>query len=282
MLRKIKFMANIIETEGLFVLFRFLLDRLGFNQTGEYFVSENDAIATVLLDSKKCGVMVDVGAHVGSTCRPFYTRGWYVLAHEPDINSRKILARRVCNFKRVRLDGRALSDQPQIETDFFASSESDGIHGLNDFHSSHYISQKVEVTTLTRSLKEHNIESLDYLKVDTEGNDLRVLQGLDWDSHFPEVLMCEFEDVKSTSYGYSSMDLYTYLSHRYSTVLISEWHPVRKYGTLHRWRRLVDSPEGLDFEGGWGNFIAFKDSNLKALLVAGINMQAGYNDYRKS
>lgn len=277
MLRKFKFLVSIAETEGFWVVLKFLLDRLGWRQIGAHFVSENTVIASELLRQKKVGVMVDVGAHVGSACKPFYTAGWHVLAYEPDHRTRQVLARRVGKFGRVRIDSRAVADKSDVGVDFFSSAESDGIHGLSDFHSSHFLSEKVEVTTLATSLVEAGTNLVDYLKIDTEGNDLRVLQGLDWGRHLPDIVMCEFEDVKSSTYGYSSKELYSYLSERYSTVLISEWHRVVKYGTLHRWRRVTDCLDEVDFEQGWGNFIAFSDPTLKSTLITEIEKQAGVN-----
>tara|TARA_B100001094_G_scaffold208548_1_gene202454 strand:- start:5581 stop:6144 length:564 start_codon:yes stop_codon:yes gene_type:complete len=46
-------------------------------------------------------------------------------------------------------------------------------------HFSNCLKQKVNTTTLDNICEKHNIESIDFLKVDTEGHDLIVLKSLD-------------------------------------------------------------------------------------------------------
>ena len=39
------------------------------------------------------------------------------------------------------------------------------------------------------------------------------------------------------------------------SVLLSEWHPIERYGIRHSWRRLRRYPTEIS-EHAWGNFIA--------------------------
>src|SRR3546814_3008227 len=51
-------------------------------------------------------------------------------------------------------------------------------------------------------------------------------------------------------------------------VLVSEWHPIIRYGVRHDWRRLVAYPCELSDEGAWGNILAFRDPVDESALAA--------------
>src|SRR3546814_13665359 len=51
-------------------------------------------------------------------------------------------------------------------------------------------------------------------------------------------------------------------------VLVSEWHPIIRYGVRHDWRRLVAYPCELSDEVAWGNILAFRDPVDESKLAA--------------
>src|SRR3546814_19620816 len=46
-------------------------------------------------------------------------------------------------------------------------------------------------------------------------------------------------------------------------VLVSEWHPIIRYGVRHDWRRLVAYPCELSDEVAWGNILAFRSEERR-------------------
>lgn len=218
----------------------------------------------------KAGVMFDVGAHTGTALKPFAAEGWRVIAFEPDPTNRRELHKFVDAMPNVTVDPRALSDQPAQDVSFYASEESTGIGSLRGFTEQHREVTRVDVTTLAQALTEHNISAVDFLKIDTEGYDLAVLKGLPWEQVQPRIVVCEFEDSKTKPLGYDFHTLAQFLTDQGYTVLVSEWHPIIRYGIVHDWRRLVPYPCHLSSTTAWGNLIAFRDkpdlSQIKRLV----------------
>lgn len=94
------------------------------------------------------GVMIDVGAHQGSSLIGFLDDGWTVYAFEPDDKNRGLLQERVSrhpNKDRILIDPRCVGREPQSGMPFYASEESSGISSLAAFHRTHVASQHVDV-----------------------------------------------------------------------------------------------------------------------------------------
>lgn len=236
---------------------------------------ETSAIAEFFLKQQggidKTGTMVDVGAHHGSAFRPFLDVGWSIYAFEPDKMNRTKLLERLNKHKNkalVSLDTRCVSNQSQTGVSFFTSEQSTGISGLSAFHKTHRESQKVDITTLAEFFEDRPMPVIDFLKIDTEGHDLFVLQGYPWERGEPAVIECEFEDTKTVPLGYTFHDLARYLVDKGYRVYVSEWHPIIRYGIRHDWRALMRYPCELADPGGWGNLLAFRDPLDEQALVA--------------
>jgi FkbM family methyltransferase len=203
------------------------------------------------------GKMVDVGAHQGSSLGLFAADRWHIIAFEPDNKNRTYLSLAHGHRHNLIIDPRAVSNKPQLSVPFFASNISTGISGLSKFHDSHYQQQTVDIITLAEAALIYNLETIDFLKIDTEGHDLFVLQGLDWGKFSPYCIVCEFENYKTEPLGYTTKDLYIYLRDQGYEVTISEWEPISEYGTVHKWRRFTDKINDLS-ASAWGNMVAFR------------------------
>ncbi|NBD31401.1 MAG: FkbM family methyltransferase, partial [Cyanobacteria bacterium] len=204
-------------------------------------------------------VMIDVGAHFGGSLERFARNGWEVYAFEPDPVNRERLLSRIEDCRTVRVDSRAVSNCTQEGLPFFSSDVSFGISTLNPFHESHQETCKVSTTTVADICKDNGLTSIDFLKIDTEGYDLMVLQGVPWEKVKPWIIECEFEDAKTIPLGYQFEHIAQYLVDKGYTVLVSEWHPVVEYGRRHDWHRLVAYPCQLNNPNAWGNLIAFRE-----------------------
>lgn len=231
---------------------------------------ETECIAH-LYANQPCGrVMVDVGAHQGTALMPFLNMEWRIFAFEPDEKNRAILVQRLAQHAhghQVKLDLRAVSNESKSGLSFYRSEESTGISGLSAFHPSHRAEQTVDTVTLSAALADAAIAEVSFLKVDTEGHDLFVLQGFPWDRFKPAVIECEFEDTKTVPLGYTYRDMANYLLDKGYTVYLSEWHPIQRYGIRHDWNRLLRYPCELADPKGWGNLLAFREPVQEARLI---------------
>jgi len=225
-------------------------------------IDEVEIVRLAFRDAGVRGVMIDVGAHFGGTAAPFCQDGWRVLAFEPDSMNRARLVERLRPFPNAVIDMRALSNEEKEAVTFYRGSASTGISGLSAFDPSHVASDTVPMTTLTRALAEHGVTSVDFLKIDTEGFDKFVLEGVPWDSLQPEVVICEFENRKTEPLGYTFSDLADYLVARGFRVIVSEWKPIARYGIEHDWSRFARYPCELSTPQGWGNLIAVRGDDL--------------------
>ncbi len=267
LLQKIKKALYILNKDGLGrffkVIFTYLLEVFGKS----FEPDETKLVFNVLQAKCQNGVMVDVGAHFGTTLAPFANCGWEVYAFEPDASNREKLVSQFGHSNNVHVDPRAVSDQDGLDVNFYTSKESSGISGLSAFHPSHEISDVVSTVTLEHFIKQHKIKTVDFLKIDTEGFDLLVLKGFPWDNITPQVVVCEFEDSKTEPLGYKFQDLAEFLEERGYQLLISEWFPINKYGECHEWRSFSPYPCSLQDEKAWGNIIAIKDQDTFNALV---------------
>lgn len=225
-------------------------------------IDETDIIAELFSETLSGSTMIDVEAHHGSALMPFVDMGWKVFAFEPDKKNRKNLIERLSHNKnagKVNIDNRCISNKSQQGVSFYRSEESTGISGLSAFRESHIDVHKVDTITLAGFFGDSVIPKIDFLKIDTEGHDLFVLQGFPWNQDKPKVIECEFEDTKTVPLGYSYHDLAKFLMDKGYVVYVSEWHPVIRYGIRHDWKLLNQYPYNLSNPKGWGNLIAFRD-----------------------
>jgi hypothetical protein len=116
-------------------------------------------------------------------------------------------------------------------------------------------------------VSENNIGFVDFLKIDTEGFDLMVLKGFPWTSTSPEVILCEFEDRKTKNLGYGTIEMIDFLQRRGYTILISEWHPIIRYGITHSFSRLYLFRGKAPDSDSWGNLIAVRNKKAAQWFV---------------
>lgn len=153
------------------------------------------------------GVLVDVGAHVGNSLRPFADSGWEVHAFEPEKNNYNELSINYKNYHNVITNQLAVSNETGKQK-FYISSKHWGIHSLKPFENLHDKVVDVNVIKLASYIQEKNISNVDFLKIDTEGADYLVLKGFDFDIITPKIVMAEYMDTRSqTNYGYSYSDM---------------------------------------------------------------------------
>ena len=214
-------------------------------------------------------IMLDVGAHFGTSASYFDALGWTIHCFEPDSRNREKLEKRFGKKDNLTIDTRAVSDRPAKEISFFRSDESTGISGLHAFRETHREAGKVDVTTVAEVVNDRALDHVDFLKIDVEGFDFSVLKGVPWDRLKPDVIECEFEDKKTVPLGHTYREVAQFLVDKGYAVYLSQWHPIIRYGIPHDWYRLVKFPSVELAPDAWGNIVAFKvDPELDALSAA--------------
>lgn len=205
----------------------------------------------------RVGFMVDVGAQFGTSFRDYLRRDWRVLAFEPDALKFPQLARYESS-PFLTLVKKAVGDRPSDGMPFFTSPESTGISSIVPFRDSHVPAGAVPVVTLTDELAIMGGRHVDYLKIDTEGYDLAVLCGFPWDRGRPEVILAEFDEIKTRRLGHTFRAIGDLIIRHGYDVYCSQWHPIVRYGGGYGWHSIVRYPCDLFHADAWGNFIAVR------------------------
>lgn len=241
-------------------------------------IDESELVAEYFTKIKNC-TMLDIGFAWGDASIPFLLRGWQSYGFEPDSKSlTKQTAKEsmLKTFAKLNVDSRAVSNVSGKKLTFYTSEESEGISSLHSFKS-HNPSDKVTTVTLDDFITENNISDINFLKIDTEGHDLFVLQGLTLNKTKPKVILTEFDDFKTIPLGYTYKDIADLLTAHGYTVYLFEWFPIEKYGISHKFRSFSKYPKELHNPKGWGNFIAVELSESEKF--DGFLNKSRYNIY---
>ncbi|WP_369999084.1 FkbM family methyltransferase [Winogradskyella sp.] len=202
------------------------------------------------------GVMFDVGVMDGSSFMPFLLRGWDVYAFEPDEKNHNNVSEYLGKWNlKTNLIKQAVSDVEETKM-FYTSTASAGIPSLLKFNENQVASHKVSTIKLSNFVQEHNIDKIDFLKIDVEGYDLMALKGFDFSVFKPRVIMSEFEDKKTELLGYSTKDMAEFLIDKGYYLIYSIWHPIQEYGIQHDFKKMSTDMKDIDVED-WGNLLGF-------------------------
>ena len=221
--------------------------------------SEESILATYPFQSSD-PILVDVGAHQGTVSTIFAKKGWPVLAFEPEEKNRQVFQQRLAQFKQVDCIPKAVSDVTGDKVPFYVSQEHYGIHSLKPWHDTHELADEVETIRLEEILKQKEIPSGTFLKIDIEGADFLALKGFDFQKYRPELVMIEFMDERTQpNFNYTHHDVVAYMKERGYITFVSEWEPIKEYGREgqktppHRWKQCIPYP--VDHQPAWGNLI---------------------------
>ncbi len=249
---------------------------IGTNLPDKYKFSEDNIIFQYFKDF--AGTVIEVGTHFGSETARYLYRGWTVHGFEPDDNNRRKCIESTRKFQaNFYLNDIAVSDKSNEICEFYTSEESTGISSLHPFHKTHSKKKTVQTITLKDYMEQNKLEHIELLRIDTEGYDLKVLQGFDFKKSKPQVILCEFEDNKTLSLGYSTKDMIEFLQQVGYTVYVSEWAPIYKYGVPHFFAQLFKAPGILLSPSSWGNLICFKDDPGEKEISKLIKRVLSYN-----
>lgn len=160
-------------------------------------------------------------------------------------------------FNNIQNFAKTLKEQKYI-LDSFDSTEnisfSEDVLLANYFNSLNTSDKTAEVKSIALKdyIEKESLEDIHCLRIDAKAFDLMVLKGFPFDKIMPEAILCEFENNKTLSLGYSTDDMINLLQEKGYTVYISEWNG-------HSWRGLIKAPATLFSPISWGRLIVFKN-----------------------
>ncbi|MDL2321239.1 FkbM family methyltransferase [Desulfosarcina sp. OttesenSCG-928-B08] len=148
------------------------------------------------------GNYIDCGANHPinyNVTKIFYDKGWRGINIEP-------VEKLICQYEAVRSGDINLSccvsDKDTIMTFYESLDGASGLSSLEESHKAHvnsvkgwediqFVEYNVECKTLNSILKRYPLQNIIFLKIDVEGHEKNVLQGVDLEKYKPWIIMLE-------------------------------------------------------------------------------------------
>ncbi len=206
--------------------------------------------------------IIDVGAHVGSVLKYFLLNDFTVYAFEPADQNREKLIENYKGFKNLFVFSEALSNSTGVK-DFYLAMREDGTphefyHSLEKLPEDQYHRKGTTVRVKTVSIDELILhgkipKEVGYLKIDTEGHDLKVLEGA-------SNLIC---DVISVEFWSNQHSLGASPSPPSAIIKLLKERGYENFIIIsHEKNGVHFYTQPLTFEDdSWGNILFFDDSN---------------------
>ena len=149
-----------------------------FAHTVGYGIIEIDDDYNKYYKVKKGDIVIDAGAHVGIFTRKYSEavgKDGLVLSFEPDFRLLGILTQNTEDLKNVKIYGCGLWDKDEIKP-FHIPSKYWGSSSFTHWHTNTEWSP-VRVRALDSIIEEEGIKKVNFIKMDVEGSEMRILKG---------------------------------------------------------------------------------------------------------
>jgi len=157
---------------------------------------------------KKDGIFLDVGAHDGETLSNTYVLekefGWSGMCFEPMAHEFEKLneSRNSINYNCALYSTNGTETFTMLDYDGYPDMLSGISKDITINHMGNILSEqkaiggklkyiKVKTRILSEILEEHGLYKIDFMSIDTEGSELKILQSIDYDIFNIEVIICE-------------------------------------------------------------------------------------------
>lgn len=199
MLKQIKDYLSILKRK-----FKYKKNSYSFNSV--------DLIVDYIFKNKKVGFYLDIGAqHPVSNNNTFllFKRGWRGI--NIDLDKKSIDLFNIARPRDINLNY-AISDVEK-ETDLFFYHVASPINTLSkkvsDFQKSKVnVIKKIQTKTLTNVLIDLKLENhIDYMNIDVEGYEDKVLKGFNLSKYKPSVISVEYLDLKMNKLEFRNNDI---------------------------------------------------------------------------
>jgi FkbM family methyltransferase len=177
-----------------------------------YAQNFEDVMLYRALKEVECGFYIDVGANdptVDSVTKAFYDRGWRGINIEPiQAWHEKIQSERA---RDINLCVAAGAEKGQLQLfDFpgtgLATPDREIAHLHQKEHQEKYESLSVPVLTLSEICTSYHLAPIHFLKIDVEGGELSVLQGINLEVIRPWVIVVEATRPNSTEEDFATWE----------------------------------------------------------------------------
>lgn len=234
-----------------------------------------------LFGDQHTGSMISVGAESGTTLQVFLSKGWDVIAFEPDPNSGRALGKclGVCELPTVR--GEVVSNESGLEVSSVTDPASNGISGLSSLDDAQVEVRVADTITLADYLLRDPIEHVSFLQVNVDVFQKIALEGFPFDRDKPDFVVAEFEDAKTIPLGYAGKDIVKLLQSHGYYVYVSEWYPVAKDGMRRRWRGMRQFSPDLDLSRTWGYLMAAREPVEEARMIEAVVLSLRFSNALK-
>ena len=175
-----------------YFLFQYLKMLLKFRNPNSHWGV--DLILNSIFKNKRKGFYVDIGCHhplINNHTYLFYKKGWSGVNIDIDFSSIDMF-----NFYRPKDINRqlALSDKVGEANLYFYHNRAAKNTLSKEFGADSKTIKNIKTDTLTNFLIQNNLsdKKIDFMSIDVEGNELKVLEGLDFKTIKPSVILVEF------------------------------------------------------------------------------------------
>jgi FkbM family methyltransferase len=175
-----------------YFLFQYLKMLLKFRNPNSHWGV--DLILNSIFKNKRKGFYVDIGCHhplINNHTYLFYKKGWSGVNIDIDFSSIDMF-----NFYRPKDINRqlALSDKVGEANLYFYHNRAAKNTLSKEFGADSKTIKNIKTDTLTNFLNQNNLsdKKIDFMSIDVEGNELKVLEGLDFKTIKPSVILVEF------------------------------------------------------------------------------------------
>jgi len=188
-----------------------------YKNNRKYSQSGQDAFVITYFKNKRNGVFVDIGANDGiELSNTYYLEkelGWTGICFEPiPILFKKLDKNRNC----IKINA-GIADKKSIERFTFVDGPSHMLSGMTRYYDTRHqqrinneiktlggkiVEVDVQCLILNDVLEEYKIFDIDYLNVDTEGNEFSIVKTIDFNKFKIKTMTVEnnYNDVEQTNY----------------------------------------------------------------------------------
>lgn len=124
--------------------------------------------------------IIDIGANKGQTIERFKKifNKPKIYAFEPTNNLTKLLEKKYANDQNVKIFNQAVGNK-HGKTIFYnyLNNELNSIYKIKDSHHKKFKTTQCKITTVDHFCLKHKLKKIDILKIDTQGNEKKILEG---------------------------------------------------------------------------------------------------------
>jgi FkbM family methyltransferase len=160
--------------------------------------TDRDLVVEVVLPYLRAGGsrrLLDVGACVGAMSSPFLAEGWQTVMFEPDPRCHPTLAALADKHAgQVRIEAAAVTGDHDGSV-LFHIAGAPGLSGLSRSpFAADLATHEVPARAIAPYIARNGLFDVDFVKIDAEGHDFAILDGLDFGRIAPRLIMVEFGD----------------------------------------------------------------------------------------